>query len=517
MEMKNEHIFDKKMSRREFLKRGGKTGAAIVLASTLSKNLFASGKEEKGVEKAAFEVIGATPKERALNSAKELAKNYSGAGITVMAPTGSLGNMKPFAKEWEDFTGVPVTFFEGGYGMDYVSRISQETVSKTGEFDIAIPPPSHVPTFAAAKLAVDLTDWVKRYNPELDGPNGVIPPLDKYGCTYKGRNYMMDTDGDAWVTYYRTDYLTNPKEQKNFKAKFGYDLKVPETFPEYADHLKFFNRPDEGFYGGCNMFGPFTSKWMFFQAYTSKGKFYFNDNMEPEINSKEGVEALQYLQDIAEYQIPGAFSFDWGGVYGAMTDAAAYSTHTWVSFANYNNREGSKTRGKITPALAPGWDIKGTVCHATPMADSWSYIVSAYSKYPELAYLWVQYNQSPQVSTKAIMAEGGYFDPFRKNHFEDPEVQERFGMPVLDALLASLKVSFPDVILVGGAEYMDLLDKEVQAAVTGIKTAKKALDDAAAKWEEVTERYGREGQLEQWNWLKQFYPQSVRDAAARKA
>jgi multiple sugar transport system substrate-binding protein len=263
------------------------------------------------------------------------------------------------------------------------------------------------------------------------------------------------------------------------------------------------------------MFGPFTSKWMFFQAFTSKGKFYFNDKMEPEINSKEGVEALQYLQDIVEFQMPGALSFDWGGVYGAMTAGGAYSTHTWVSFANYNNREGSKTRGKITAALMPGWDVKGTICHASPMADSWSYIVSKYSEYQELAYLWVQYNSSPEVSAKAILAMGGYFDPFRYSHFRDPDIIERYTTQVLDALLANTQVSFPDVILVGGAEYMDLLDKEVQAAVTGLKTAKKALDDAAEKWEDVTERYGREQQLEQWKWLKQFYPKSVKDAAAR--
>ena len=85
------------------------------------------------------------------------------------------------------------------------------------------------------------------------------------------------------------------------------------------------------------------------------------------------------------------------------------------------------------------------------------------------------------------------------------------------AAVMNTEVSFPDVILVGGAEYMDLLDKEVQAAVTGLKSAKKALDDAAENWEAVTDRYGRENQIEQWRWLEQFYPRSVIDAAERNA
>ena len=68
MENQNEHIFDKKISRREFLKRSGKTGAAIVLASALSKNLFASGKEEKGVEEDVTAIIPKTIQPRAINS-----------------------------------------------------------------------------------------------------------------------------------------------------------------------------------------------------------------------------------------------------------------------------------------------------------------------------------------------------------------------------------------------------------------------------------------------------------------
>ena len=112
---------------------------------------------------------------------------------------------------------------------------------------------------------------------------------------------------------------------------------------------------------------------------------------------------------------------------------------------------------------------------------------------------------------------GIYFDPFRYNHFTDPGVIDAYTKEFLDVLLASLEVSIPEIIMVGGIEYMDLLDKEVQAALRGLKTAKKALDDAAEVWEGVTERYGRDEQIEQWGWLKQYFPQSVHDAVARKA
>jgi len=519
MSRKNEEeLFSKKLSRREFLKKSGQVaGAAAILSSTFGKSLFAGGKEKEAAEEAMFEVVGANPMERAVNSAKQLAKKYPDAKLKVMVPTGSLGNMAPFGPQWEELTGVPVSFFEAGYGDDYAAKVLQESVSKTGEFDVTPPPPHMIPTCVESKLALDLTEWTKRYDPELTGPNGVVAPLDKFGCIYKGRVYALDTDGDAWSLFLRKDYLENPKEQKNFKSQFGYDLKKPETWKEFADQLKFFNRPDDNFYGGIMLYASFYSKFEFIQVFASKGNYYFNDNMEPMINNKDGVEALQYLQDISEFQHPGVWSMQWGETYKGMSDGLAYATFAWPAFSRYNNKPGNVAQGKLSYVVTPGWDVKGKVCHATILPYSWAFIVSRYSKYPELAYLWAQYNQSPQISAKAVLEDGGYFDPFRYNHFTDAGVINAYTKEFLDVLLASLQVSVPEIILVGGIEYMDLLDKEVQAALRGLKTAKKALDDAADRWEEVTERYGREEQIEQWKWLKQYFPQTVHDAVARKS
>jgi hypothetical protein len=44
----------------------------------------------------------------------------------------------------------------------------------------------------------------------------------------------------------------------------------------------------------------------------------------------------------------------------------------------------------------------------------------------------------------------------------------------------------------------------------GAKDPKQALDEVAAKWEEITERYGRAGQIESWKSLKAMYAPAVR-------
>jgi len=42
--------------------------------------------------------------------------------------------------------------------------------------------------------------------------------------------------------FYRTDLFNHPDEKKNFKTKYGYDLKEPETYKEFRDIAEFFTR-----------------------------------------------------------------------------------------------------------------------------------------------------------------------------------------------------------------------------------------------------------------------------------
>jgi hypothetical protein len=49
---------------------------------------------------------------------------------------------------------------------------------------------------------------------------------------YAGKCVVVDFDGDYQTWTYRTDLFEDPTEQKNFKAKYGWDLQWPETFEQ---------------------------------------------------------------------------------------------------------------------------------------------------------------------------------------------------------------------------------------------------------------------------------------------
>jgi multiple sugar transport system substrate-binding protein len=55
-----------------------------------------------------------------------------------------------------------------------------------------------------------------------------------------------------------------------------------------------------------------------------------------------------------------------------------------------------------------------------------------------------------------------------------------------------------DLRIRGSAEYLNVLDVEVSRALAGEVTSQEALDSVAAQWDEITDRLGRDEQLQQY-------------------
>jgi hypothetical protein len=54
----------------------------------------------------------------------------------------------------------------------------------------------------------------------------------------------------------------------------------------------------------------------------------------------------------------------------------------------------------------------------------------------------------------------------------------------------------PPLNLNGASEYETALDTNVQAVIAGQKTAEQAMVDCETEWEQITDRLGREKQIE---------------------
>ncbi|RLI46474.1 hypothetical protein DRO64_00905 [Candidatus Bathyarchaeota archaeon] len=122
-----------------------------------------------------------------------------------------------------------------------------------------------------------------------------------------------------------------------------------------------------------------------------------------------------------------------------------------------------------------------------------------YSKNPELAYLFAQFFVSPEPSTKIVEDPAGYFEPFRMCHFRSKVFEKEWGPEALRVSLDNYDYYAPQIKLPGRPRYVDILDKEMNAAIHGRKSLESALHTIATEWEKITEEIGRDKLIKLWN------------------
>lgn len=451
---------------------------------------------------------------RATKGASALAPGAVKKTISILIPGGSGGNLTPFLEEWKSLTGLAVELIEVP-NTELYSKAMQEAVAKTGQYDLIIGPVFALPDFTEAGLAKDLDPYVEKYQPELDHGAYRIPyPFSEFGCKYDGGYRALYADADNWALYMRKDWMEDPAEQAAFKAKYGRDLRAPDTWEDYDQLIEFFTRPEEGRYGSLEYRAPFYAKWQWMQRFCSKGMLYFDKDMTPLCNSPEGIAALEELIESEAYLPKESFTNGWSENYNQYGIGNVFSTFSWPSFFRYNNDPAISevVAGNLLSAPVPGTLVNGELIRASVNAFGWLYVVNEHSAIPELAYLFAQWHTAPDVSDRAIPMNGGYFDPTRTNHFKSPgaAMKEKYTQAWLDAAWDQIDDVIPDFVIRGTFEYSEALDRNCVEAVLGKKSAEQAMNDAAKEMARITRRMGKERQIQSWHSLARTFPEKIK-------
>ena len=441
----------------------------------------------------------------AAKAAKALASGRN-VTLTIMQPSGSLGNVKPVADEWTAATGINVEYVEVPLG-EINQKVLLEAVSKTGSFDISLPATFGIPDLAESGILVNLDQYAQKYEPE-DFQQDALYATGDY---YKGNLYGYQTDGDTYVMFYLKDWLENAEENKAFSDKHGYNLKVPDTWEELDAMMAHFHRPEKGMFGGALYRTQFFIAWEWWVRFHAKGLFPLDDDLKPQINSDAGVQALEELVAASKTLYPGARTNGLFENFEAFGAGDKFCNIGWGGTQKYLNSDKSKVKGRLAHGPTPGGVVNGKLIKTPYFNWGWNYVVSSVSPEPEIAYLFTLYACSPAMSTVAVRDPGGYFDPFRGAHYKDSAIVETYSKPFLDAHEDSMRNSIPDLYLKGQGEYFDELRVNLTAADVGEKSPKEALDDTASAWNRITRRMGKRSQKVQWDFLKSIYPAGVRD------
>ncbi len=242
------------------------------------------------------------------------------------------------------------------------------------------------------------------------------------------------------------------------------------------------------------------------------------ETMAAQIARPPFVRALREM--VAEIQSSGegaqrSLSLDPAGAWKALQSGGAAMAITWPSAARDLARS-NEPRGELDIALA---ELPGAIEVYRSEFDRWeprpenrrrvtllgiSGRMAAVTQYSHnatsaLHYVaWLSGGDSRQPPSAASPGT----TLFRRSHIENtrpwtgadisPAAASDYALAVEAAMSREDWIAAPRIP--GGSEYLSALDRAVRQAVTGALSPEDALREAAAAWDEITEKHGKDGQ-----------------------
>ena len=425
--------------------------------------------------------------------------------LRLLLPNGSGGNLRPIIDAFEQLTGVAVKASETP--VDEINTaLSLDALSGAHSYDVALPATFGLPDLAASGAILPLTGYADRYEP----PGFRDGILYATGDSFDGNLYGFQTDGDAYVMFYHKGLLENPDEQARYADRFGTALKPPDTWAELDRQMAYFNRPDEGQWGGLLFRTPDYLAWEWWIRFHAKGVWPFSGEMEPQIASDAGVAALEEMIRATEHLCLDVAHLGLFENWERYSRGDVYCNIGWGGSQKYLNSQGSPMRGRMVYGQTPGGIIDDTVLRTPYFNWGWNYVVSANSDKPELGYLFSLFASAPKMSTLAVRQRDGFFDPFRPEHYDDAGIKAAYTPEFLKVHRASLEAAIPDLYLEGQSDYFRVLGDWLGRALAGEVTPEIALERVAFHWRLITRGAGQALQVARWTQLRAKYPSQMR-------
>lgn len=442
-------------------------------------------------------VMGTTSAERAVNAARR----FAGTTINCGWETGMQAHdlLQFSGPMWEKLTGIHINVVELGAPIDGYRRVYQEHQSGSGALDCAMLAPAWIPDLLLINALEPLDRYVDHYM--LPGDLDDLLPLYRDLGIWNGRRYGLFDDGDVLLLYYRRDLFEDPRIQAEFAARFGHPLGSPVRYDwqQFADAARFFSEKMAPAVFGM---APFNKdlRWGWFQGLLRKngGQFFDPQTMRPGVDAPPGVLTMSQLAELDRFMPPG--TSDVGpreAMLNTYASGGAAMASFWPPLGRWTEGYGltpeelaARTRvvGKTGYALLPGG--------VAQLALGFLLGVFARSRRQEAAYLFLQWLNSPDISLERVMLPQALRDPFRLSHIASPKYRALWpGAPdYLDTLGgAATKGAMLDLILPGHADYAEAFFTAVTDVRVGTPVA-EAMRRMAARWDAVTDRYGRASQ-----------------------
>jgi len=399
------------------------------------------------------------------NNGAKTAGGDAGAGgskkiVIAWAKWEPADNLQKLAADYTKETGTEVEVQQIPWS-DFETKINSAWSGQDSSFDMVVGDSQWLGKGATNGHYVDLTEWSKTEIPVAD-----IEPaaLKNYG-EYDGKLYAVPCMADGIGFSYRKDLFEDAAEKAAFKAKYGKELAIPETWEDFQKIAEFFTRPDKNLYGTALFYSKeVDGATMGFDQIL----WAFGGNLSD--NGPAAVKALDFWIGLKKFCPPGAETFYFSESLTAFQEGKVATAMNWFAFMPglvkpEQNKFADKTGYFVVPKGPAGRFIS---------LGGQGLSVSAYSKNQEDAKKFAAWF-SKEDTQKKWVALGGLTankkvsatDEFKKAN----PYNETFSTSV-----QYLKDFY------NTPEYTELLktsQDELSAAITGAKTSKAALDAIA--------------------------------------
>jgi multiple sugar transport system substrate-binding protein len=309
--------------------------------------------------------------------------------------------------------------------------------------------------------------------------------------------------------FYRTDLFNHPDEQKNFKAKYGYELKEPATYKEFRDIAEFFTRKKgqtlagkvltSDFYGTSHSDKHVGFLWHDFFNYLmafGADDVYDPKTMRPTINSPQAIAAGNFMVSLVPFMPPGHLNFTSG------ESTAVFAEGSVAMIVEYflrctdmvMNPAKSKVADKVDFMVLPSVPgVKGRE-HAAHHGGN---VLGLYglSANKEAAYKTIELAFSREIMRKVYLEKYvpyGWIPP-RPSILNDPEIQKRvpWMKPALTKLMERKDIYYTEQAAL--PEYFNAIDSvgsALQKAMSGRTTVEKGFNEAQKEIEALFKKAG---------------------------
>lgn len=208
---------------------------------------------------------------------------------------------------------------------------------------------------------------------------------------------------------------------------------------------------------------------------------FINSNFEVVANSDAMITALKAIREL----------YDAGAVPRNLVGMKAEDANTWMQTGRaamtmssmsrnglYNDPEKSQVAGKIKTTTFPVAEaLLGKYEVAPAKVEFWSMAIPKNSQNKELAWQFIKWMSSPEVTLAAALNGNG---PVRNSTYDDPRIIER--LPYAQDERRVLNVArVPLPAFDEAARAADYFKEEAEAVVLGMKTPEQAMEDLVAR------------------------------------